>query len=114
MLINSIAVDHGTCTVDFSQEVNSSPFADNPTDPETVLYAFANSIIDSCEDEKIEGVRFLIDGSMDTRFRGEVNLDQTFSRNSELIDTSGASVPKQGIVIDQDVLMEQEITEEVN
>ena len=129
VLINNITVEGEVCTVDFNSEVSNIPFADNPTEPETVLYAFANSIIDSCEDGKIEGVRFLIDGSQDTRFRGEVNLDQTFERNADLIDTSGASVQKQGTVIDeeenaevgkgaekqdadeQQVMMEQEITE---
>ena len=63
------------------------------------------------------------------RFRGQVNLDQTFERNAELIDTSGTSVQKQGTVIDeeenaaadkgaekpgedeQQVMMEQEVTE---
>ena len=129
VLVNSITVDGDICTVDFSSEVNNIPFADNPTGPETVLYAFANSIIDSCEDGKIEGVRFLIDGSSDARFRGQVNLDQTFERNADLIDTSGTSVQKQGTVIDeeenaaadkvaekpvgdeQQVMMEQEVTE---
>ena len=131
VLVNSITVDGDICTVDFNAEVNNLPFADNPTGPETVLYAFANSIIDSCEDGKIEGVRFLIDGSQDVRFRGEVNLDQTFERNAELIDTSGTSVQKQGTVVDgeedapadkgsgepsadeQQVMMEQEVTEAV-
>ena len=130
VLVNNITVDGEVCTVDFSKEINTIPFADNPTSPETVLYAFANSIIDSCEGGKIEGVRFLIDGSQDTRFRGEVNLDQTFERDADLIDTSGASVQKQGTVIDeenavvdngaekqdedeQQVMMEQEITEAV-
>ena len=129
VLVNNITVDGDICTVDFNAEVNNLPFADNPTGPETVLYAFANSIIDSCEDGKIEGVRFLIDGSQDVRFRGEVNLDQTFERNADLIDTSGASVQKQGTVVDeeenaaveggsgdasadeQQVMMEQEVTE---
>lgn len=130
VLINNISVDGDICTVDFSSEINNVPFADNPTGPEMVLYAFANSIIDSCGDEEIEGVRFLIDGSMENRFRGQVNLDQTFERNAELIDTSGASVQKEGTVIDnketsaaasadaaqsktdeQHVMMEQEVTE---
>ncbi len=129
VLINNITVDGEVCTVDFSEEVNNIPFADNPTGPETVLYAFANSIIDSCEDGKIEGVRFLIDGSQEERFRGEVNLDQTFGRNADLIDTSGSSVQNQGTVVDeeenaaaeksaekpnaddQQVMLEQEVTE---
>lgn len=113
VLINNIATERGICTVDFSAEINSSPFADNPTNPETTLYAFVNSIIDSYQDGEIEGVRFLIDGASETRFRGEVNLEQTFYRNAELIDTSGASVQKEGTIVDeqQPVMMEQEVTE---
>ena len=60
-----------------------------------------------------------------------MNLDQTFERNAELIDTSGTSVQKQGTVVDgeedasadkgsgepsadeQQVMMEQEVTEAV-
>ncbi len=117
VLVSGVEVKGDICTIDFSPEVNNAPFADNPTDPETVLYAFANSIIDSCENGKIEGVRFLIDGSMDTRFRGEVNLDQTFTRNADLIDTSGASVQKEGTVVDEEekpVMVEQEVTEAVD
>ena len=118
VLVNNITYDGNICIVDLSSEFNTNPFADNPTEPEVVLYAFANSIIDSCTDKEIEGVRFLIDGSKDTRFREEVNLDQTFTRNTELIDTSGVSVQQQGTVVDeqekpysQTVMMEQEVTE---
>ncbi len=101
VLLRGTEIKGGICTVDFNEEVNSNPFADNPTDPEVVLYAIANSIIDSSEEE-IDGVRFLIEGSMDTRFRGEVNLDQTFERSADLIDTSGISVQKEGTIVDEE------------
>lgn len=73
--------DH-ICTIDldstFGQTYNEA------VAPETVLYAFVNSICDSCGD--IRGVRFQIEGESDIRFRGQVSLDQTFTRSSEYID----------------------------
>ena len=53
--------------------------------PETVLYAFTDAIIESCAQDKITGVRFRINGSSDERFRDQVNLDQVFTWNPDLI-----------------------------
>ena len=84
-LIQDISVSNGFCIVDFSKEINSAPAGEVIANPETVLYAFTNAIIDSCTDDRITGVRFRIEGSTDVRFRDQVNLDQVFSRNAELI-----------------------------
>ncbi len=85
-LVSDITVNNGVCTVDFSEEINNAPPSENVTDPETVLYAFANSLIDSCQDDSITGVRFKVGGSSEVRFRDQVNLDQVFSRNADLIE----------------------------
>ena len=70
---------------DFSSEMNSAPPGEVIANPETVLYAFTNAIIDSCPEDKLTGVRFRIEGSSDTRFRDQVNLDQVFTRNADVI-----------------------------
>lgn len=87
-LVQDVSVSNGFCIVDFSEEVNSTPAVEAAADPETVIYAFTNAIIDSCPEDQITGVRFRIGGSSDVRFRDQVNLDQIFSRNAELIQAS--------------------------
>ena len=91
VLVNSVKVNDSVCTIDFSSEVNDLPFPDSPVDPETVLYAFTNAIIDSASNDHISRVKFLIDGSDDTRFRDQVNLKKEFERNADLISQSGVS-----------------------
>lgn len=88
-LISDMSISDGICTVDFSEEINSAPPSENVTDPETILYAFTNALIDSCQADGIKGVRFKVNGSSDVRFRDQVNLDQVFVRNADLIE--GAS-----------------------
>ncbi len=85
-LVSDITVNDGICTIDFSEEINNAPPSENVTDPETVLYAFANSLIDSCQADGITGVRFKVGGSSEVRFRDQVNLDQVFTRNADLIE----------------------------
>ncbi len=85
-LVSDLSVNDGICTVDFSEEINNAPPSENVTDPETILYAFTNSLIDSCEKDHITGVRFKVGGSSEGRFRNQVNLDQIFYRNAELIE----------------------------
>lgn len=84
-LVQDVSVSNGYCIVDFSEEINSAPPGEVIANPETVLYAFTDAIIDSCTNDKITGVRFRIEGSSDIRFRDQVNLDQIFSRNADLI-----------------------------
>ena len=56
---------------------------DERVTPEACLYAFVNSIVEQCDCEK---VRFLIDGSDTVRFRGQINLEQLFTRDVRLLD----------------------------
>ena len=73
--------------INFADEINNAPAGEVIANPETVLYAFANAIIDSCTEDRITGVRVRIKGSTDIRFRDQVNLDQVFSRNADVIYT---------------------------
>ena len=83
--INNVFVDKGICVVDLGGRINDE--SSLSIDPEVVLYAIVNSLMDSCE---IEGVRLEIDGRSDVRLRSQVNLDQVFTKNSSLIaDLSG-------------------------
>ena len=84
-LVQDVSVNNGYCIVDFSSEMNSAPPGEVIVNPETVLYAFTNAIIDSCPEDKLTGVRFRIEGSSDLRFRDQVNLDQVFTRNADVI-----------------------------
>ena len=84
-LVQDVTVSNGYCIVDFSEEINSAPAGDVIVNPETVLYAFTDAIIESCAQDKITGVRFRINGSSDERFRDQVNLDQVFTWNPDLI-----------------------------
>ena len=85
-LVQDVSVSNGYCIVDFSEDINSAPAGEVVANPETVLYAFADALIDSCPDDRITGVRFRIEGSSDLRFRNQVNLDQIFKRNAEIIE----------------------------
>ncbi len=91
-LVSDLSVNDGICTVDFSEEINNAPPSENVTDPETILYAFTNSLIDSCEKDHITGVRFKVGGSSEGRFRNQVNLDQIFYRNAEVVEGGMAEV----------------------
>ena len=84
-LVQDVSVSNGYCIVDFSEEINNAPAGEVIANPEIVLYAFTDAIIDSCTEDRITGVRFRIEGSSDVRFRDQVNLDQVFGRNAELI-----------------------------
>ena len=84
-LVQDVSVSNGYCIVDFSSEMNSAPPGEVIANPETVLYALTNAIIDSCPEDRLTGVRFRIEGSSDERFRDQVNLDQVFTRNADVI-----------------------------
>lgn len=105
VLIRSATIKNGICTIDFSSSVNNVP-AGSSVDPETALYAFVNAICDACKDQGVTGVRFQIEGESEVRFRSQVNLDQVFSRNGDLIESSSVSENEGNAVID--VLRERE------
>lgn len=106
VLVRSATIKNGICTIDFSASVNNVPAGSNAA-PETVLYAFVNAICDACRDQGVTGVRFQIEGDSEVRFRSQVNLNQVFSRNGDLIEA--ISVENEGnAVID----IEAELPEE--
>lgn len=88
------------CLIDFSKNVNDLPSADSPVTPETALYAFVNSICEACSEEGVTGVRFTIEGSSDERFRGQVNLDQTFHPEEDIIADDNTGAREEGVLVD--------------
>lgn len=98
VIVPGVRIKGDTCLIDFSDAINDAPSADSPVKPETALYAFVNSIIDACEDKGVKQVAFTIDTNSDSRFRGQVNLDQEFTWNADIID-AGDEEPKEGSVL---------------
>ena len=83
--INSVDISRGICEIDLGSSFNQVPTGCT-ADPEICLYAFVNAICDACD---VEGVRFAIDGESNVRFRDQVNLDQVFVRNADVIEAEG-------------------------
>ena len=81
VMINSVQKTNGICTVDLSDEFNMV-FNTN-LQPETILYAFVNSISESCKD--VQAVRFRIDGRSDVRFLNEISLESDFTADTDRI-----------------------------
>ena len=76
---------------------------DSPVQPETTIYAFVNAVCDACEDQGVTGVRILIDGKSGGRFRGQVNLDQIFTRNAEVIGEPVSAAALSNVVVENEV-----------
>lgn len=93
-------VKGSTCLIDFSGSVNDLPAADSSLQPETALYAFVNAIVQACGEDGITAVRFTIEGRSDQRFRGQVNLDQTFTPDQDLVDQAGQGSEEAGVLVD--------------
>lgn len=81
--IEGVYIQKGICTINFDEEVNRTS-SENPPDAEVALYAIVNSICETCDD--ISGVKFEIDGDSDVTFRGEVDLNQIFMMNNDIIE----------------------------
>lgn len=79
--INSVKTGDGVCTIDLDIGFNQT--YDERVTPEACLYAFVNSIVEQCDCDK---VRFLIDGNDTVRFRGQISLEQPFTRDVRLLD----------------------------
>ena len=109
-LVQDVSVSNGYCIVDFSEEINSTPPGEVIANSESVLYAFTDAIIDSCPDDRITGVRFRIEGSSDVRFRDQVNLDQIFSRNSELIEAPVVQLEEPAVQAEEQPVQVEEPT----
>lgn len=98
VLIKNVQISHDICVIDLDSKFNQEP-ENKGVKPETTLYAFVNAICDACD---VKGVQFKIDGESDVRFRGQVNLDQVFERDAEMIDASGSSEPLTEIFLDEE------------
>lgn len=97
--INHVTISGDICVVDLDDTFNQAPEGSS-VDPETCLYAFVDAIIDACD---VEGVQFEINGETDVRFRNQVNLDQVFERNADIIETGGSGAePLTEIFLDED------------
>jgi len=100
VIILGARVRGDTCLIDFSKTVGDLPAADSPVKPEAALYAFVNAICESCRDDGVTGVRFTIEGSSDERFRGQVNLDQTFYPDNDIVVEEKAGAGGAGVLVD--------------
>ena len=100
VIVLGARIKGSVCLIDFSSAVNDLPSADSPVQPETALYAFVNAICDACADQGVTGVRFTIEGRSDKRFRGQVNLDQTFMPDRDIVDESGSNSEEAGVLVD--------------
>ena len=101
--MRSVDIADGVCTVDFSASIEDLPSPDSPVQPETTIYAFVNAVCDACEDQGVTGVRILIDGKSGGRFRGQVNLDQIFTRNAEVIGEPVSAAVLSNVVVENEV-----------
>lgn len=80
--IQNIYTQNGVCTITFSEEAEKNP-SESALNAETALYAIVNSICATCDN--ISGVKFEINGDTDGRFRGDVELNQIFMPNDNLV-----------------------------
>ena len=99
VIVLAARIKGDTCLIDFSSAVNDLPAADSPVQPETAIYAFVNAICEACADEGVNGVRFTIEGRSDKRFRGQVNLDQTFTPDADIVEQAGSG-EEAGVLVD--------------
>lgn len=100
VIILGARIKGDTCMIDFSKTVNDLPAPDSPVKPETALYAFVNALCDALSDQGVTGVRFTIEGSSDERFRGQVNLDQTFTPDKEIVKKDDTGTEVGGVLVD--------------
>lgn len=82
--VKSVELSENMVTVTFSKEFLKYKPAE-PVDPQTEIYAFVNSICDSCG---VENVKIAVEGASeeDLRYYGTVDLSGPLHRNSEIID----------------------------
>ena len=74
--INSVKSQDGVCVIDL--DIGFNQIYNELVTPEMCLYTFVNTIISETDNE---AVRFLIDGTSDVRFQGQISLDQTFTED---------------------------------
>lgn len=82
--LQNIYTQNGICTISFDEKCNEVP-SESSVEAEAALYAIVNSICRTCDG--IKGVKFEIEGENDRYFRDEVDLDQIFRMNENIIET---------------------------
>lgn len=97
VLVKNVQISKDICIIDLDSKFNTVP-GNGVVEPETCLYAFVNAICDACD---VEGVQFRIEGESDVRFRGQINLDQVFYRDADIIEATGVSEPLAEIFLDE-------------
>ncbi len=81
--IQNIYTQNGVCTIIFDEAADKNP-SEAALDAEAALYAIVNSVCETCDN--ISGVKFEISDSSDGKFRGEVDLDQIFMPNQNMVE----------------------------
>lgn len=79
--ILGVSVMEDVCYVNLDSSFNS-PMVVTNADPEVLIYAIVNSIMDASDVDKVQ---ISIDGETDVEFRSSVSLNQFFTRNRDLI-----------------------------
>lgn len=73
------------CIVNLDSSVQVTPEGSKVT-PQAAIYAMVDALCDTCE---VTEVQFLIDGESDVKFRDEVELSASFTRNAGMISIDG-------------------------
>ncbi|MCD7956455.1 MAG: GerMN domain-containing protein [Lachnospiraceae bacterium] len=81
--IVDVSEKNGICTLNFSEEFNQAP-AENAPSAEAALYAIVNSICETSD--TINGVKITIEGSSNVLFWDEIDLNNVFIMNQEIIE----------------------------
>ena len=77
--ILSAIAQEGVCHVNFDTGVQTSNLT---VDAQIPIYAIVNSLTDTCHVEKVQ---FSVDGKIDVLFRGTVDLNEQFVKNTALV-----------------------------
>ena len=80
-VVNNAYTKNGICYVDFSKKINNKGFVGLKSD--IMLYAVVNSLM---ELKNVTGVKISIDGRDDVLFRNEIELNQIFHTNLDIIE----------------------------
>lgn len=82
--ILDVSEKNGICTLNFSEEFNQAP-TENAPSAEAALYAIVNSICETSD--TINGVKITVEGSSNVLFWDEIDLNDVFIMNQEIIET---------------------------
>ena len=79
--ILNVQVEDGVCTVNFDGTFNQDP-EDASVGVEVSIYSIVNALFDNC---KVKEVRIQIEGTSEVSYRNQLDLNQTFKRNREIV-----------------------------